>query len=105
MSPEEFADLEKELYLNAIEEQKKVRELAVPYINVGHDGAAAYIKANLDYHEKYPEQFAYDVELHARVAAERGRQAAVIAEAQENQNKFYSKFDSKFDENKEKEYV
>lgn len=101
MSPEEYADLEKEMYLNAVEEQRKIRELCVPYIDDGLDGQAAFIKANLDYDKKYPDQFAYDVKLHARVSAERGRQSAVIAEAQENQNKFYSEFD----ENKEKEYV
>lgn len=88
MSPEKFAELEKELYLNAITEQTKVRELSVPYVEAGLDGQAALIKANLDYIEKYPNQFAYDLELRATVTYERGKHEATISEAHERYNKY-----------------
>lgn len=101
MSPEEFADLEKESYLNAVTERARHTFLTTRWVSQGLDGTAAWYKASVEYDEKYDEQLAYDIELNSRLAAERGRQAAVIAEAQENQNKFYSRFDNKYYEEKE----
>lgn len=88
MSPEKLADLEKERYLNAVEEQRKVRELANVQLNKGLDGKAAWIRATVEYDEKYPEQLAYDIELNARLAYERGKNEGIIVEAHERSNKY-----------------